>query len=158
MMSEMEKFWDLASRFEFGMLVTQDAGEMRARPLAVHLDRQARQFHFLTRASDHKVKELQSDKSVCLTLADPSANLYLSISGHAEITQNRELIGKLWDASASAWFDSGPDNPDIAVLTITPTGAEYWEGPASAMAKVWQLASGALGGKPAMGANAKLNP
>lgn len=144
-MDDVERFWDLASQFEIGMLVTHDEGEMRARPLAVYLDRTGKQFRFLTRASAHKVTEAKTDNTVCITLADPAANLFLSISGEAEITQDPKLIDQLWNAAAAAWFESGPDNPDIAVLAIKPRHAEYWEGPPSTLTKVWQMAAGAFG-------------
>jgi general stress protein 26 len=156
MTDDVEKFWELAAKFDVGMLITQDEGVLRARPLAIYLDRPAQAFHFLTRTSAHKVKETQADDRVCLTLADPSANLYLSVSGHAQTSQDRELIHSIWNTAAAAWFESGPDNPDVSVLTLTPDYAEYWEGTASTLAKAWQLAAGAFGKKPDLSTNAKL--
>jgi general stress protein 26 len=144
-MDEAKKLWDIASRFDVAMLVTHDAGEMRARPLALHSDRARNRFCFLTRASAHKVKEAATENSVCIAMADPAANLFLSISGEANVSKDRALISQLWDEAAAAWFGSGPENPDVAVLVVTPHNAEYWEDTSSPMSKVWQLAVGALG-------------
>lgn len=144
-MQEAEKFWDIASLFNVAMLVTRDAGMLRARPLALHADQPRNRFCFLTRASAHKVEEAASDNAVCMTMADPVAKLFLSVSGEAEISNDRALIHQLWDEAAAAWFGSGPENPDAAVLVITPREAEYWEDTSSSIRKVWQLAVRALG-------------
>lgn len=144
-MDETEKFWDIASRFEVAMLVTHDAGELRARPLALHLDRPQNRLCFLTRASAHKVEEATCDNTVCVAMADPAANLFLSVSGEADISKDRALIHRYWDEAAAAWFRSGPDNPDVAVLAVTPRDVEYWEDTSPSISRVWKLAAGALG-------------
>jgi general stress protein 26 len=144
-MNDMDRFWDLASRFNVAMLVTLDKGRMRARPLALHLDRPQKRICFLTRASAHKVKEAAADKTVCIIMADPAANLFLSVSGEAQLSADRKLIRQFWDEAAAAWFASGPDNPDVAVITVEPRDAEYWEEASSSISQLWQLASGAFG-------------
>lgn len=65
------------------------------------------------------------DVHVTLGVRDlPSAVDYLQIEGTAEVLTDAESRRRMWTEEQSAYF-SGPDDPNYAVIRITPTRIEY---------------------------------
>ena len=58
---------------------------------------------------------------------------------------DRTLIERLWNPAAAAYFD-GKDDPDIAVLELTATGGEWWDGPNSKIGQVLSIVLTAVRG------------
>src|SRR5690606_4348602 len=85
-----DKLWDLVEDIGTGMLVTEDAGALRARPMTVTVRRDLTELHMLTRRSSHKALELERDNRASLTFAEPRKGEYVSITGAARISQDRE--------------------------------------------------------------------
>jgi hypothetical protein len=52
---------------------------------------------------------------------------------------------------------TGPDDPNVCVLRITPLTAELWDGPASNAVAAFEFVKPRLtGGKPSLGENRKV--
>ena len=51
----------------------------------------------------------------------------MSISGHAEMIDDRERVKKYWSVYDKAFWPDKND-PRIRVLRVTPESAEFWEG------------------------------
>jgi general stress protein 26 len=119
--------WSLMQEIKVPMVVTHDGdNRMRARPMAAHLDPDANAILFLTDAEATKAEEIHLNGNVCLVFSDIRKQRYVSVTGHAELSDDREKIKQLWSSFDSAfWRDD--DDPSIRVLKITPTIAEYWD-------------------------------
>lgn len=154
--NNLDCVWDLAEKIGFCMLTTQTSHELRARPMAAHPERLENAFYFLTDADGHKDEEIARNPHVCLAFADSKGQKYVSISGSAEVSNDRERIKELWSTPAKAWWDS-PEDPSIRVLKVTPSFAEYWSSPGTIVSYI-KMAAAALGsGKPDMGDNEKVD-
>ncbi len=149
--------WELVQKIRFCMLVTHDrkAGEMRARPMSAAVNPDDEAIYFLTDLRQLKDDEIEADPNVCLTFADTSGQKYVSITGIATLANDREKIAELWSAAALAWWDS-KDDPNIRVLRVMPTQAEYWDGPGSIVTLVKMLTAAVTGGRPELGENRKV--
>ena len=62
---------------------------------------------------------------------------------------------ELWEPTAKAWWDSA-DNPNIRLLTVTPSEAEYWDSPGKTVSMVKMLVAAATGTRPDVGKNEKV--
>jgi general stress protein 26 len=58
-----------------------------------------------------------------------------------------------------AWFPNGEDDPNLALLEVTATEAEYWDAPSGPAVKLVGLAQSLLTGEPAdrTGTNEKVD-
>ena len=45
--------------------------------------------------------------------------------------QDRAKAEALWNPLYKAWFPKGVEDPDLCLLKVTPTQAEYWDTPGS---------------------------
>lgn len=131
-----QKIWKLIKDIQVGMLVTLDGDMPRARPMHLVQDEYDGTLWFFTRRSAEKVSETSTDHDVCLSFSDPDKGVYVSLSGTANLTDDRELIEKYWNPFVGAWFTGGKDDPDVALLEIKVTMGEHWKAKES---KVFQL-------------------
>ncbi len=154
-MSDVDAVWDMMKKISICMLANWDGHELRARPMGAYVRKDENAIFFLSDARHHSDQEIKTYSKVCLAFADTGGQYYVSLAGHAEVTQDAAKIRELWGTPAKAWWTS-PDDPNIRVLKVTPVDAEYWDAPAKPVAYV-KMATAALTGKrPDMGENRKV--
>ncbi len=153
--NDVDTIWNLAEKIGFCMLTTKASGELRARPMAAHAERLESAFYFLTDVNGHKDEEIAQEPQVCLAFADSKGQKYVSVSGSAEINNDRDRIKELWSTPAKAWWES-PDDPSIRVLKVTPSFAEYWDSPGTIVSYIKMAAAALSSTKPDMGNNEKV--
>lgn len=130
-----QKLAELIHDVKFAMLTTTDTdGTLRSRPMATQKEEFDGDLWFFTGKSSHKVAEIDADHRVNLSFSDPSASKYVSVSGTARLVQDRAKAEKMWTVAYKAWFPKGLEDPDLCLLRVTPTQAEYWDTPGSAIA------------------------
>src|SRR6201992_4433263 len=120
--------WELMEKIGTAMLVTWDGKSQRARPMSASVKPQEQAIYFLTDARRDKVEQIEEYPNVLLTFADTGGQKYVSLSGRATVSNDREKIKDLWSPFAKAWWDSAED-PNIRVLRIDPAEAELWDSP-----------------------------
>ena len=110
------------------MFTTLDEGTMRARPMISRPDPARSTIWFFTREEAHKVEELGRDPRVSLSYADPGTGRFASLSGAAELEDDRTRVKDLWDDKVAGWIGSGPDDPDLLLIKVKPEAGEFWGG------------------------------
>jgi len=154
---EADKIWPLIKSAKFAMLVTEDGGDLRGRPMAASQEGFDGKLWFFTRASSHKVSEVNADNRVCVTYAATGSQDYVSFSGTAKLVRDKSQIDKRWSEILKAWFPNGKDDPDTALLEVTVQQAEYWDAPNSTVVQLYGHVKAALTGKtPEAGENRKV--
>jgi general stress protein 26 len=152
-----EKLWQMIKDTKFAMLTSEDGGHLRSRPMVASQKSFDGALWFFTRASSHKVTEVQSDNQVNVSYADPDAQNYVSISGTAHVTRDPAAIHEHWSEALRTWFPKGREDPDIALLRVDVDQAEYWDAPSSTMLHAYGYVKAALTGTPPHpGGNEKL--
>jgi general stress protein 26 len=144
------KIRDLIKDINFCMLTTLDEdGCLRSRPMAVNGEVEANgDMWFFTYGNSHKVTEVNQNHHVNVSFAAPDKQCYVSICGMAEVVKDRAKMQELWQSELKAWFPKELDEPDIALLKVTATNGEYWDAPASWVAKAVGFAKAATTGEP----------
>jgi general stress protein 26 len=138
----LEKLGELIRGIEFAMLTTADEhGELRSRPMSTQST--DRPFDgtlwFFTSVSSPKTSEIRRDQHVNLAYADPKGNRWVSVSGRCELVRDRAQAERLWTPAMKAWFPEGLDDPELALLKVSATQAEYWDAPSSKMVQLFGL-------------------
>jgi general stress protein 26 len=122
---KLDVAWSLMEEVKVSMVVTHDGdnGRMRAGPMAAQLDPDASAIFFQTDAQAAKDKEIDLNDNVCLVFSDVRKQHYVSLTGRAELSDDRAKIKQLWSSLDSAFWSDAND-PSIRALKITPTIAE----------------------------------
>ncbi len=139
------------------MLVTRGGdGTLRARPMATQdLDFDGTLW-FFTADPSNKIGELTGDPQVVVTYEDSSRHRYLSLSGQAELVHDAERARVLWTPGHREWLPKGLEDPDVALLRIEVSRAEYWDSPGM-LGTLGKLFAGFTGDAPASGENRQEN-
>lgn len=129
-----EKLWKLIDDNRTCMMVTDDEGKgLHARPMHAIPDADAGEIWFYTRVSSGKSEELAKDGEVCLTFADPGTSDYVSVTGDAALSRDKDKIKHHWSKFVDAWFPEGPDGEDVGMIRVTPKSGEFWDGDSSSV-------------------------
>lgn len=154
--THLARVWDIIERVGVCMLTTRFTDGLRARPLQPRPDRRAGILWFVTDAASAKLDEIEAVHEVGLTFVDSGANAYLSLTAQAEIRRDPKQAAAIWTATDTMWW-SGPEDPQVRVIRVTPLTAELWDGPASkAVAALAFVKSRLTGEEPDLGENRKL--
>jgi len=127
-----DKVFDLIRDIKIAQLITQAGdGQLCARPMsAAKIDDSDDSLWFFTALDSAKVAEIEYNPHVLLSYSEPNDQNYVSISGIAEVVNDREKIKELWAEPVRIWFPDGPDDQNLALIRIAPYSAEYWDAPA----------------------------
>ncbi|MFZ2031153.1 MAG: pyridoxamine 5'-phosphate oxidase family protein [Vitreimonas sp.] len=153
---DVDRVWKLIDKIKICMLATREADKIRARPMSAIGRESENAVYFLTDAKGHKDEEIDQDGSVCLVFAKPDSGKFLSVSGKARVLEDRELIKSLWSTAAEAWW-SGPEDPGIRIIEVTPEEAEFWEGPHGLVATIQMVIAASTSAPPVMGDQRKVD-
>lgn len=157
---QIKKLRELVKDIEIGMLTTIDEdGTLHSRPMSTNGQVESDgTLWFFTYASSHKVTEVEQHQQVNVSFSAPSKQRYVSMSGTAQLVQDRNKIQELWKPELKAWFPNELDEPDIALLKVNVAKAEYWDAPSSWVAHTIGLVKAiATGEKANSGENEKIN-
>ena len=122
--------WAIVAKQRIAMLTTESEGRLASRPMACIARPDENRIYFVTRI-DAKVGEIGGSAPVNLGFSDPHKNTYLSISGTARTSQDREKLRELWSMFVEAWLPQGPDGEDVALITVEPEEAKLWDSTSS---------------------------
>jgi general stress protein 26 len=147
--SDLEKLVEMIKDIDLCMLTTVDeSDELHSRPMSLNGDVDAEgNLWFFTSSNSHKASEIERTPNVNVSFVDTDDQRYVSISGTAELVSDQQKIKELWKPVLKAWFPDGPDQPDVALLKVKMTKAEYWDGPSSTIAQAVSFVSAIVTGK-----------
>ncbi len=150
-----DRAWELMEKIGLCMLVTQNDGDVRARPMGPTIKREDHAIYFLTDVASSKDNEIEANPSVLLAFSDTHGQKYVALTGTASVTNDRAKIKEIWTPIVRAWWDNA-DDPSIRLLTVRPESAEFWDSPGTIASYATMIAAAVTGTKPKVGDNKKV--
>lgn len=141
---------ELISDIHIAMLTTAAAdGMLRSRPMATQqIDLIDGVLWFFSSSDTQKADEILHHKQVNLSYMSVDKQRYVSVSGEAHIVRDKAKTRQLWKPAAKIWFPEGVDDPNLVLLRVDVTSAEYWDYSSSKMVQFYGIAKLAVTGKP----------
>ena len=154
--NSISRVWDIIEKAGVGMLTTQFAGGLRARPLEARADRDAGLIWFVTDVRGAKDDEIVAAHDIGLVFIDEGGRTYLSITGRASVTRDAAKAKEIWKKTDDTWLQGWPDDPNVRVLRVESVTAELWDCPSSTAGAALEFTKARLTGeKLNFGANRK---
>jgi general stress protein 26 len=139
-----KKIDELLRDIRIAMLTTEGPDRvLHSRPMATQEKTFDGVLWFLTREDSGKVFDIAQDAHVSVTYAD-GKHTFVALCGRATVLRDRAKIEELWSPAYRAWFPQGKDDPEISVLRVEVDAAEYWEAPANAIVRNFQVFKAAM--------------
>jgi general stress protein 26 len=129
----LEKLNLLIKDIKIAMMTTIENGILHSRPMATQEPVFDGDLWFFTSAKTHKVEELEKDNRVNVSYAEPDDNRFVSMSGTAQLVNDRAKMEELWSQAFLAWFPKGLEDPDLVLLKVSVERAEYWDAVSSSL-------------------------
>jgi general stress protein 26 len=145
---DVTKLVDKIKDIKIAMMTTVENGnELHSRPMYTSKPEEDGTLWFFTERDSQKVDEVQQDRHINLGYSSPSDNLYVAITGTAQIVTDRAKIKELWSEALRGWFPNGSDDPNIALLRVTIDKGEYWDTPSSTLLRAYAYAKAVVTGE-----------
>ena len=146
----LSKVNELIKNIKMAMLTTEsEEGMLHSRPMATQEADFDGTLWFFTSANSSKAADLEWNPEVNVSYAQPSDTKYVSLSGSGEIVRDRAKMQELWNDIYRAWFPLGLDDPNVALLRVDVTVAEYWEAASGKMVQLFGYLQAMATGRPA---------
>jgi general stress protein 26 len=124
----IDKIQDVIKDVKFTMMSTVNKkGDVHAWPMTTtETSLGAKEIWFIGDKNSDVVKDIQDNPKVGLSYATQDAKNYVSISGDAELSTDKDKLEELWSAMDSAFFEHGKDDEDVQLIKVVPHGIECW--------------------------------
>jgi len=143
--NDLDKLVELLKDVRFTMFTTRVEGRLRARPMTTMEADSSGSLWFFISADADTLDEIAADPSVGLAFSDNGKGTYVSVAGDAAVRQDQAKVRELWNPVFKAWFD-GPDDPNLRLVEVRVSSAEYWDSPDSRVARFIGIVAAAVTG------------
>jgi general stress protein 26 len=132
-MKKIDELYELIGEIGTAMFTTRRAdGRLVSRPMSTQQRNPIADLWFVTDIESHKLDELKSDQHVNLGYFNTKSMEWVSVSGTATVSTNRDTIRDLYKPDWKVWFgriddvrDGGPDDPRLALILVDADTVMY---------------------------------
>ena len=129
----LEQLYSLIDGIETAMMTSRCTdGSLVSRPMQVQARHAGTGLWFMTLVGSDKTDEIAFDPHVNLGFSTSGAREWVSVSGLARVTTNRERIHQLYKPAWKLWLpdeggarNGGPDDPRIALIEVEARSATF---------------------------------
>ena len=146
----VDAIWKTMNSIRTAMLTTMEGGELHSRPMSAFARRDEHAIYFITRFDD-KTEAIEQSAPVNLNFSDNSNQTWVSVAGHARVSQDRAKLEELWNTWSEAWLPEGPDAPDVALITVEPVSGKIWDSTSSKLLHAAKTLAAAVRQEPPKG-------
>jgi general stress protein 26 len=165
--SELERFYALVEEIEIAMMTTRRRDQhLESRAMANQKRAAGADLWFVTAEATAKVADLESDPHLNLAYYKNRTREWISVSGLATLSRDREKIHELYAEDWKLWFpDEGdprhgtPDDPRFVLIGVEVHAAVFFELDKPQPVVLYELAKGWLtGDTPDLGEVRRIEP
>jgi general stress protein 26 len=158
--TRVDELRKLVKDIEVAMMTTRrEDGHLVSRPMAIQTDAPGADFWFVTAKDTDKVLELTQDPHVNLGFYKDRTREFVSVSGTAVLTDDRDLIRQLYAPDWKAWFedqggafDGSPNDPRFLLIGVDAVSAHFLSIDKPQAVVLFELLKGTItGSKPDIG-------
>ena len=154
-MTPLQTLYDRVDDIAVAMMTTRRPdGHMRARAMATQKAAGGADLWFVTAEGSGKLDELAGDPHLNLSYYRDSNREWVSVSGVAALSRDRQKIRELYQPDWSLWFATDgdprhgtPDDPRMVLIGVTVHAAEFLAIDAPRPMLLYELVKGWLTGR-----------
>lgn len=160
MRQELEKLFSHIDDIEIAMMTTRRAdGHLQSRAMATQKHAEGADLWFVTLEDTQKLRDLAADPHINLSYYKDRTREWISVSGLANVTRDRQKIHELYAPDWKAWFpkEDDPrhgtkDDPRMVLIGVDVHAATFLEGNKPQPIVLFEVVKGwVTGSTPAVG-------
>jgi general stress protein 26 len=134
---DTRKVAELIKDIRVAMLTHADAtGRLVSQPMATQQVDFDGDVLFITERDSHKCRDIEAQSPATVNVSYSSGGSWVSLSGTAQVVDDRAKLEELWSTFTDAWMEGGPENPNNVLIRISADSAEFWDTPGSKATQV----------------------
>ena len=143
--AQMDTIQAMVKDIKYTMMTTRnDENHLHSCPMnTTETSIGAKEIWFIGHKPSETVDNIKQNPEVNLAYVTQDNEKYLSISGTAELVEDKEKLNELWSMAYNAYFEQGKDDPKVQLIKVVPHGAEYWAN-GNAITSAVKMAAAAL--------------
>jgi len=154
---KLDDLYALIDGIETAMLTTRRRdGSLVSRAMQTQRRTAGADLWFMTNAESEKFEDLAVDPHVNVSFYRDRTREWVSVSGHAILSKDRDLIDSLYKPDWKAWLgdqgdgkrDGGPHDPRIALILVEADSVVYSKNNRSMPLALFQVVKGMVTGEP----------
>ena len=154
---KLDDLYALIDGIETAMLTTRNRdGQLVSRAMQTQRRTSGSDLWFMTNAESEKFEELALDPHVNVSYFRDRTREWVSVSGRAILSQDRDLIDSLYKPDWKAWLgdtgdgrrDGGPHDPRIALILVEAESVTYSKNNRPMPLALFQVAKAMITGEP----------
>jgi general stress protein 26 len=126
-----------------GMLGVMESAQ-HMQPMTHFADVETHTLWFITGRSSDLVAAIGEGRTAHFTITATDQDYHACMSGPIRQSKNRAKLDDLWSPLAGAWFDGGPDDPEVVLLEMPLQQAAIWASRGNALRVGFELAKAAI--------------
>lgn len=150
----LDRLYELIDALEVAMMTTRRPdGHLESRPMATQRRASGADLWFVTAADTAKLRDLERDPHVNLAYYKDRTREWVSVSGLARVSHDRQKIAELYASDWSLWFPNAgdprhgtPDDPRMVLIGVEISAAVFMELNAPTPVVLFEMAKGWLTG------------
>jgi general stress protein 26 len=154
---KLDDLYGLVEGIEVAMFTTRRLdGSLVSRPMATQERDGIADFWFVSNGDSDKMDELEHDPHVNLSYYRDRTREWVSVSGTARVSRDREQVRRLYKPDWRAWFggdggerDGGPDDPRITLVLVDANSVVYMKNDTPRPVVLFEVVKGMVTGSPA---------
>ena len=135
MRTELQPLYTMIEKLDTAMMTTRRPdGHLESRAMANQKLAAGADLWFVSRVDTAKLRDLESDPHINLAYYNPDTREWISVSGVARASQDRQKIRELYQPDWKIWFaEEGdprhgtPDDPRMVLIAVDVHAAVYLE-------------------------------
>ena len=147
MKDEIQKIRELTKEIQFAMMTTWGTEGLQSRPMTLLETDFDDSLWFFVSQDSTVAEDVEGGAEVNLAFAHPGKKSFVSVSGEAEILEDRAKIHELWKPLYQAFFPKGETDEKLRLLRVELRSADYWDSPSSKVVQLLGMAKAVISGK-----------
>lgn len=132
------------------MITTVDAeGALHSHPMTTQESQFDGSCWFIMSDKSGTATNVETNPQVNVAYAGGSS--WLSLAGTAHVVRDQAKKKELWNTFTESWFTDGESDPDVVLLHVETTSAQYWDSPGKAVTMVSMIKARITGDTPSAG-------
>jgi general stress protein 26 len=160
MRTELEPLYTMIEKLDTAMMTTRRPdGHLESRAMANQKHASGADLWFVSREGTAKLQDLEFDPHINLSYYNPDSREWISVSGIARPSRDRQKIRELYASDWKMWFgdeggehDGTADDPRIVLIAVEVHAAVYLKINKPKPVLLYEMAKGWLtGAEPKLG-------
>lgn len=130
---QIDQLYELIADIKTAMFTTRMSdGRLVSRPMSTQKRNPMADLWFVTDIESHKIDELEAEPEINLSYFNTKSYEWVSVSGTATLSTDRDLIRSLYEPDWRAWFgkidevrDGGSEDPRLALVLVDASTVVY---------------------------------